>query len=379
MPIMSLIFNISRDDFLAGLASLQNVTGKKGNIAILSNILIESKTDSLLLTATDLEIGIRNSLPAEILSPGSITLPAKKLFEIVRESSADQIHVEIMENNWAKISADSADYKLAGMPSEEYPAFPEYDENNMTAVASEKIKEIIDKTIFSVAQEGESQFNLTGILVEKDISEGKNMLRMVSSDGHRLSLCETTVESDLSGLKMEKIILIPRKGMQEIRKFTEGSAEIKISFEEKQAVIKTDHSIVVVRLMNGDFPDYKNIISIIKKEKHIELNRVQFMNSMKKMNLFTEDRYNAVKFQVTHNKLVLSSQSMDIGSAKDEIAINYDDSPLKLGFNGKYFIETMQVMSSDTIKAYINSEESPCMIQGDDDPGFVSIIMPMKI
>ncbi|HIJ89388.1 MAG: DNA polymerase III subunit beta [Desulfobulbaceae bacterium] len=376
---MSLIFNISRDDFLAGLASLQNVTGKKGNIAILSNILIESKTDSLLLTATDLEIGIRNSLPAEILSPGSITLPAKKLFEIVRESSADQIHVEIMENNWAKISADSADYKLAGMPSEEYPAFPEYDENNMTAVASEKIKEIIDKTIFSVAQEGESQFNLTGILVEKDISEGKNMLRMVSSDGHRLSLCETTVESDLSGLKMEKIILIPRKGMQEIRKFTEGSAEIKISFEEKQAVIKTDHSIVVVRLMNGDFPDYKNIISIIKKEKHIELNRVQFMNSMKKMNLFTEDRYNAVKFQVTHNKLVLSSQSMDIGSAKDEIAINYDDSPLKLGFNGKYFIETMQVMSSDTIKAYINSEESPCMIQGDDDPGFVSIIMPMKI
>ena len=376
---MSLIFNISRDDFLTGLASLQNVTGKKGNIAILSNILIESKTDALLLTATDLEIGIRNSLPAEILSPGTITLPAKKLFEIVRESSADHIHVEIMENNWAKITADSADYKLAGMPSEEYPAFPEYDENSLASLASDRIKEIIDKTIFSVAQEGESQFNLTGILVEKDVSEGKNMLRMVSSDGHRLSLCETTVESDLSGLKMEKIILIPRKGMQEIRKFTEGVAEIKISFEEKQAVIKTDHSVIVVRLMNGDFPDYKNIISIIKKEKYIELNRLQFMNSMKKMNLFTEDRYNAVQFQIKPNKLVLSSQSMDIGSAKDEIPINYDDSPLKLGFNGKYFVETMQVMSSDIVKAYINSEESPCLIQGDDDPGFISIIMPMKI
>ncbi len=376
---MSLIFNISRDDFLTGLASLQNVTGKKGNIAILSNILIESKTDALLLTATDLEIGIRNSLPAEILSPGTITLPAKKLFEIVRESGADHIHVEIMENNWAKITADSADYKLAGMPSEEYPAFPEYDENSLASLASDRIKELIDKTIFSVAQEGESQFNLTGILVEKDVSEGKNMLRMVSSDGHRLSLCETTVESDLSGLKMEKIILIPRKGMQEIRKFTEGVAEIKISFEEKQAVIKTDHSVIVVRLMNGDFPDYKNIISIIKKEKYIELNRLQFMNSMKKMNLFTEDRYNAVQFQIKPNKLVLSSQSMDIGSAKDEIRINYDDSPLKLGFNGKYFVETMQVMSSDIVKAYINSEESPCLIQGDDDPGFISIIMPMKI
>lgn len=376
---MSLIFNISRTDFLNGLASLQNVTGKKGNIAILSNILIESKTDSLLLTATDLEIGIRNSLPAEILSPGTITLPAKKLFEIVRESGADQVHVEILENNWAKISADSTDYKLAGMPSEEYPAFPEYDEKNLVTLASDRIKDLIDKTIFSVAQEGESQFNLTGVLVEKDISDGKNMLRMVSSDGHRLSLCETTVESDLSGLNMEKIILIPRKGMQEIRKFTEGSAEIKISFEEKQAVIKTDNSIIVVRLMNGDFPDYKNIINIINKEKYIELNRILFMNSMKKMNLFTEDRYNAVQFNIKPNKLILSSQSTDIGSAKDEININYDDSPLKLGFNGKYFVESMQVMSSDTIKAYISSEESPCMIKGDDDPGFISIIMPMKI
>ena len=376
---MSLIFNISRDDFLTGLASMQSVTGKKGNIAILSNILIESKTDSLLLTATDLEIGIQNSLPAEILSSGSITLPAKKLFEIVRETGANQIHVEILENNWAKISADSTDYKLSGMSAEEYPAFSEYDENILVSMASDKIKELIDKTIFSVAQEGESQFNLTGVLMEKDITEGKNILRMVSSDGHRLSLCETTMENDLNGLKMEKVILIPRKGMQEIRKFAEGSAEIKISFEEKQAVIKTDHSVIVVRLMNGDFPDYRNILNIIKKEKYIELKRLQFMNSMKKMNIFTEDRFNAVQFQINPNKLILSSQSMDIGSAKDEIDITYNDSPLRLGFNGKYFIETMQVMSSDTIKAYINSEESPCMIQGDDDPGFFSIIMPMKI
>lgn len=376
---MSLIFNISRDVFLTGISSLQNVTGKKGNIAILSNILIESKDDSILLTATDLEIGIRNSLPAEIISSGSITLPAKKLFEIVRESDAEQIHIEILENNWAKISAGSTDYKLAGMSSEEYPVFPDYDENLLVSITSDKIREIIDKTIFSVAQEGESQFNLTGILVEKDLSDGKNMLRMVSSDGHRLSLCETTMESDLNELKMDKIILIPRKGMQEIRKLTEGSVEIKIAFEEKQAVIKTENSIIVIRLMNGDFPDYKNIIKMVKKEKNIEVNRMKLLHSMKKMNLFTEDRYNVVQFELIFNKLILSSQSMDIGSAKDEIEINYDNSPLLLGFNGKYFIESMQVMSSDKIKIYINSAESPCLIQGDDDPGFASIIMPMKI
>ncbi|MGV1100574.1 DNA polymerase III subunit beta [Thiovibrio sp. JS02] len=376
---MSLIFNISRDDFLAGLASLQNVTGKKGTIAILSNVLIESQADSLRLTATDLEIGIRNILPAEILSPGSITLPAKKLFEIVRESGADQIHLEILENNWAKITSESTDYKLAGMPSEEYPAFPEYDEANLVALKSDDVKELIDKTIFSVAQEGESQFNLTGILVEKDTAEGKNRLRMVSSDGHRLSLMEKELENDINQLKMEKTILIPRKGMQEIKKFCEGSNEIQLCFEEKQAVMKTDHSVMVIRLMNGDFPDYKNIIQVVNKAKYFELNRMKIMTSMKRMNLFTEDRYNAVQFEIHNNRLVLSSQSMDIGSAKDALEIAYEDAPLKLGFNGKYFVETMQVMSSDIIKAYINSEESPCMIQGDDDPGFISIIMPMKI
>jgi len=376
---MSLIFNISRDDLLAGLSSLQNITSKKGTIAILSNVLIESQTDSIRLTATDLEIGIRNIIPAEILAVGAVTLPSKKLFEIVRESNDAQIHIEIMENNWAKITSDSADYKLAGMPHQDYPAFPEYDEKNMVSMKSDVMKELIDKTIFSVAQEGESQFNLTGVLVEKEVKDGKNKLRMISSDGHRLSLMEKEVESDISNLNMDRIVLIPRKGMQEFKKFCENSDEIEICIEEKQAVIKKDNSVIVIRLMNGDFPDYRNIIQVVNKEKYFELNRMKIMTSMKRMNLFTEDRYNAVQFDINNDKLILSSQSMDFGSAKEEIAIHYGDNPMKMGFNGKYFVETLQVMDSDTVKAYINSEESPCMIQGDDDPGFISIIMPMKI
>lgn len=379
MLAMALIFNISRDEFLNGLSSLQNVTGKKGTIAILANVLIESQTDSLHLTATDLEIGIRNILPAEILSPGSITLPAKKLFEIVRESSADQIHLEIMENNWARISSEKADYKLAGMPSDTYPSFPEYDEKNTVSVKSDVIKNLIDKTIFSVAQEGESQFTLTGILVERETKDGKNILRMVSSDGHRLSLIESEVDSEINLLKMDRTILIQKKGIQEIKKLCETCNEVKISFEEKQAVVKTDNSTIIVRLMNGDFPDYRNIIQVVRNDKYIEIDRIKIMTSLKRMNLFTEDRFNAVHFLIKENKLFLSSQSTDIGSAKDEIDISYDDNQLSLGFNGKYFIETLQVMASDTIKAYISSEESPCMIKGDGDKGFMSIIMPMKI
>ena len=377
---MSLIVNLPRDAFLAALASLQNVTGKKGTIAILANILIESQDNGVLLTATDLEIGIRILLPAEVLAAGSITLPARKLFEMVRESSAEQIHLEIKENHWAKITADSTNYKLAGMPSEEYPAFPEYEEGNMVQLATDEVKDLIDRTLFSVAQEGESQFNLTGLLVEKDFIEGEgHFLRVVSSDGHRLTMMEKKVESDLSPLKMDRTILIPKKGVQEIRKFCENKESIAIGFEEKQAVVKTDGAIIIIRLMNGDFPDYKNIIQVINKARHIAIPRQPLMNSLKRMNLFTEDRYNAVQFIISPNRLVLSSQNLDIGSAKDELEIAYDDKEMNLGFNGKYFIEAIQVMESEMVKAYINSEESPCLIQGDDDPGYLSVIMPMKI
>lgn len=376
---MPLIFNISRHDILAGLASLQNVTGKKGTIAILSHVLIESNIDSITITATDLEIGIRHVIPAEIISEGSITLPARKFFEIVRESSSENIHVEIKENNWAKISADATNYTLAGMPSEEYPSFPEYKADDLVTIKSEIIKNLIDKTIYSVAQDSESQFNLTGVLVEKEVYEKNNVLRMVTSDGHRLSMMESDVENDLSLLKMEKTILIPRRGVQELRKFCEGIENINLNFEEKQAVIKNDNSVLIIRLMNGDFPDYRNIIQVINKESYIEISKKDLIQSMKRMNLFTEDRYNAVQFIIENNLLILSSQNVDIGNVKDEIKINYSGEPFKLGFNGKYFLDTLNIIISNTVKAYINTEESPCMIKGDEDKGFISIIMPMKI
>jgi DNA polymerase-3 subunit beta len=131
--------------------------------------------------------------------------------------------------------------------------------------------------------------------------------------------------------------------------------------------------------MNGDFPDYRNIISIIEQDKFIEINRQTLIHSMKRMILFTEDRFNAVKFHLENNTLMLSSESMDIGNAKDIIAIEYAGEVMNLGFNGKYFMEAMQVMRSENVRTYINSEESPCLLKGVDDAGYISVIMPMKI
>ncbi|MDA3971622.1 MAG: DNA polymerase III subunit beta [Desulfobulbaceae bacterium] len=376
---MPIVVNIAKDDLLSGLASLQNISSKKGTIAILSNVLIQTGNDCVELTCTDLEIGLRCTLPAEILSEGSITLPCKKLFEIVREAECSHIHIEEKDNSWVNVSVETGNYNIAGMEHDEFPNFPEYDTDKLITVAAGKIQELIEKTIFSMANDGESQFSLVGVLVEKIKGDDKSMLRFVSSDGHRLSLMQEDIGSQLNDIEIGRNTLIPKKGVQEIRKFCEGMDEISFSFEEKQAVFKTETSILIIRLLNGEFPDYSSLVNMINRDKFIEVEKTSLINAFRRMNLFAEDKFNIVQFMLDTGKITLSSQSMDIGNAREDIAVEYEGEEIKLGFNGKYFIETLSVMKSDNVKIFVSSNESPCMILSDKDPEYISIIMPMHL
>jgi DNA polymerase-3 subunit beta len=377
---MALSITVSKEDILPALNSLQSITGKKGTMAILANILIQTHDNFIELIATDLEVGIKKSVAAEIVSPGSITLPSKILYEIVKESGSDSIKIEERDKNWARINAGKSQYNLAGTASEEYPNFPEYNEESLTSIPCNIIRELIEKTIFSVAQERESNFTLTGILLEKEkTEEEKSVIRMVSSDGHRLSMMEKEIDVESSGITIEKNTLIPRKGVNEIKKACEGQKNFLMGSDKKQLVIKTKNSLMIVRLMNGEFPDYRSIVNVIEKKNLMQIAKISFLESLKRTNLFTEETFNAIQLNVKENKLVLSSQNMDFGNAKDEMEITYKGDPLELGFNCRYFIDTLQVMRSEMVKAYVNSDQSPCLIEGDADQGFVSIIMPMKI
>lgn len=377
---MPIIINISRDDILTSLASFQNLTAKKGTLAIIANVLIEAENDKVQMTCTDLEIGLRHIIPAEVLSPGSITIPSKKLFEIIREAGSDQIHLEEKNNSWVEITIESGNYNICGMESDEFPNFPEYSNDKLIDIKSNYLIELIDKTYFSMANDSENQYTLTGTLVEKNYRDNKNFLRFITSDGHRLSVMQENINEEINSLNIEnKNVIIPKKGVQEIRKFCEIENEIKFSIEDKQAVLKTDNSILIIRLMNGDFPDYKSLIDIIDKEKFIIVDRKLILHSFKRMSLFAEDKYNIVQFFLDDKGIHLSSQSMDVGNAKEDILVNYEGEEIKLGFNGKYFIETLSVMKSEKIKLFISSNESPCMIISDNDPEFISIIMPMHL
>lgn len=376
---MGLKFTAAQEHFLEGLNSLQNITNKKGTLAILTNVLIESTEGGLLLTGTDLEVGLRVRIPAEIHEEGSLTLPSKKIFEIVRESGSKIISVEEIENSWVLIKAGLSTYNLAGMPSEDFPEFPEYDEENFISFESSIFLDLIEKVIFSIANEQENIYSLTSVLFEKDKVNDINFLRMVSSDGHRLSIMEKEVGMDAERLDLNSVTLIPKKGIQEWKKFCENRDIIELSFEKKQLVIRDRNAIMVIRLKGGEFPQYSAIIEAIELNNCLRIKRIPFLESLKRINLFTEDIFHTIQLKIEQGSMILSSQNADLGNAKDEQTILYEGEPLTLGFNCRYFIETLQVMDCETVEAYINSNSSPCLMRSEDDKGFVSIIMPMQL
>ena len=376
---MSLKCIVQRNDFIEGLGSLQNITSKRGTLAVLSNILIEATSNGLVLTATDLEVGVKLFVPAEVAQIGSLTLPSKKIFEIVRESGSDDISIEETENSWVKIQAGASTYNLAGIASEEFPAFPEFDEDSFTSFEAFIFLDLIDKVIYSIAGEQENIYSLTSVLMEKEKRDEVSYLKMISSDGHRLSIMEKDVAIDVDNFFINDVTLVPKKGIQELRKFCENRDTIDISFEPKQMVVRDGDAVMVIRLKQGEFPQYQAIVDSVSLDNCVRIQRVPFLESLKRINLFTEDIFHTIQLQLDDSMMVLTSQNADLGNAKDEQKIDYSGAPLTLGFNCRYFIETLQVMECETVEAYISSENSPCLMKSEDDKGFISIVMPMQL
>ena len=376
---MAFHFNIVREDLLSAISAQQNITSKKGTMAILSNVLMEVRPDNITFTGTDLEIGLRQTVPAEVFEEGILTLPAKKLFEVARESSSPTISFREQENNWVEITAGSSLYKLAGMTADEFPSFPDYDDEAMIGIDAPVLGELIDKTIFSIAQDKENMYSLTAARLEKFDEDGHRFLKMVSSDGHRLTIMKREMEGEIDNLRLNPVTLIPRRGIQEIRRFCEDRDTVSLGIEPKQAVLKSDDSLLIIRLMEGEFPDYQRIIDSVPRDNIIRIDRLRFLEGLKRINLFTEDLFHAIRMDIEDNTLVLTSQNADFGSARDEFEITYGGDPLSLGFNCRYFIDALQVMEGETIEASINSNDSPCLLTSEEDEGFLSIIMPMKL
>ena len=375
---MGFHFNIAREDLLRAITAQQNITNKGGLIAILSNVFLEVENNNIIFTGTDLDIGLRQTIPAEVFETGNLTLPSKKLFELARESSSDIVNFKENEKFWVDITAGSSSYKLAGTVSDEFPEFPNYDMDSLVNVEGDIMGDMIDKTVYSIAQDKENKFTLEAALFQKIEENGKNILRMISSDGHRLSIMSKETES-AGEMVIKPLTLIPRRGIIQMRKFIDELDTFQMTIEKKQAVLKSEDSLLIIRLMEGDFPDYENILKAVSMDNKLLIKKNSFLESLKRINLFTDEDFHTIKFEIITDKLILTSQNADFGSARDEIEIEYSGDDMTMGFNCRFFIETLQIMEGDVIEASISSENSPCLITSEEDDGFLSIIMPMKL
>ncbi len=376
---MALHCLIEQPNLYEGLYNLQNITNKKGTLSILVNVLIETTNEGIFLTATDLEIGLKTFIPAEIKQEGKVTLPSKKFFEIIHASGNKKIEIEEKDNSWVNIKSGDSIYNLAGMPADEFPPFPQYEKNNFKTVESFIFQELIEKTLYAAANEQENVYTLTSLLFQKETIEGHNFFKMIASDGHRLSVMNKTVSANVDDIKITETTLIPKKGVQEWKRFCDSKENIDISFEENKVVMKSENTVIFIRIKEGEFPNYKAIIDAVNKDNCMRIERKTLLESLKRINLFTEDIFHTISLKINGNKMVLSSENLELGNARDQIDIEYNGEPLTLAFNCKYFIDTLQVMEGEYINAYINSKTSPSLIESEEDPGFTSIIMPMQI
>jgi len=346
---------------------------------ILSTVLLITKEDKVELSATDLEIGFQNSYPAEIIKPGSITISGKKLLDITRETTSKNIYILEKDNNWIYISDNKAHYNLSSLPADEFPALTEPEGIVMIEIDGEVLAEMINKTIHSITME-DTSFKLSGVFMEIINKDKEDFLRMVATDGHRLSLIDKKVPK-LQEIDIKQGVMIPKKGLIELNKLALENGNILFGLKHNNLVGKKEEALIVIRLLDTKFPDYKDVILPKKEDKKniIVINRNLLLESMRRMMIIGGDQYQGVKITTGADYLEMVSVNPDLGDVEEKIEIKYDGEPIEIGFNPKYFIDVLQTMDSDIIFLNIKDQTSPCLITGEQDEGFLGLIMPMRV
>jgi DNA polymerase III subunit beta len=371
-------FSIKKNDFLNPLSKIQTIIDKKTSMTIINNVLIYTDENYLFVEATDLEISYKSKIPCLVTEQGAITINARKFYEIVKEFPSEEIFFEEYKDTWLKIGADEkAEYKIGGIAPDDFPKFRHVSEENAVDLESSIIREMIEKTIFSSSYD-DRKYSLSGIYFEeKHDDEGKSQIRMVSSDGHRLSLMEKYITE--KGLRLGEGVIIPKKGAQEIRKIIEGHERIVWGFDNNFCFVKCNNDHLVVRLVEGKFPDYRNIIPK-SRDRYLTFNRLEVFNALKRISIFSSDTtFRGVKATVTPELIEIESLYKEIGEAKETINIDYSGEPFEIAFNAKYLMDALSVMDSDRVELTANNSESPCLLTGKEDIGFLGLIMPMNL
>jgi DNA polymerase III subunit beta len=373
-------FEIEKKEFLKGLNLVQSVSGRKTTLPILSHVLMEWQNESLCVTGTDLETAIREELTAKVHEEGKASVSAKKLFEIVRELPEKTIHIQKKENHWVRLQCGKSVFNLAGLDPEEFPSLPPYSKESFTEVPKNLLIEMIEKTVFAASNE-ESRYHLNGVFFVQKKDGGKELLRMVATDGHRLSLIDREGPT-IRGI--EKGVILPKKGVLEIKKIMgdrESNEKMEVYFDPTHAFLKLGKSLVIIRLIDGEFPEYDQVIPK-DNDKRLMMGKEQAYSTLRRVSTMVSERIEGIKLAFKKDGMEISSYNQDFGDAKEELEVSYEGAPFEIGFNARYLIDALNVIDQEEIMMEVKDEGSPGLLRpsvSQESFNQICIIMPMRI
>lgn len=363
-------FKIKRKDFLEGLSQTQGVVEKKNTMPILANILLEADKQGLKITATDMEVAVSCEVPAQVLSQGKITVLAKSIQDIVRESNRDEIRFVLGEGDKIELQAGSAVFKIPGLSAKEFPSFPTVDTSFVT-VPSEPFRRMLDKTSFAMAND-ETRYNLNGILFQK--KEGKPF-RMVATDGHRLSMVDRP--ELLEGIS-EFGVIIPRKGVGELKKIAGGEGTFDVAIGKNGLLARKGNEVLYVRYMEGEFPEYTAVIPT-DNNINVLVPRGELVGALRRVSLLSNEKSRGIVMNFSPGHLEISATNPDLGEAREEFLIDYRGQKMGIGFNAHYLLDVVETLQDEKVIFVLKGETFACLIKSESDKGFLSVVMPMRI
>lgn len=369
-------FKVDRQEFHRAIATVESIIPAREIRSIISNILIEAEQGRIILTATDLEMGIKTSLQVQTQEKGRLTLPAKKLSQAIREFRGSEILFQSDSEDRITIQDASGVSKaritLMGAPSDEYPVIPTLAEDRYTQFPVSIAIEMIKRTAYAMAEE-DARYVFNGLY----ITSNGNKTSFVATDGRRLSRITREFPEPLP---FKDGVILPNKAVREVQKLMDASVEGKIAFDERERRVyfRLGSVDLITKLIDGQFPDYEQVIPR-KVTSKVKLDRAALENSLRQVAVMAAEPSRQVRLIFNDNSLAISASTPDIGEAQDAISVDYKGEETAIAFNSNYLLDILKVIGVSEIAIGFSSSAAPAMTEDPADPDFVAVVMPMKI
>ena len=364
---------ITREQLQEGLVAVAASVPAKTTLPILSNILLEATRDGIRLSGTDLDIAVSTTVSAQVDQEGAITLPARKLVEIVRELPNAAIRLTASGEQRVSIECGRSKFRLLGLPREEFPAFPGVKFEGGWRAASKDLQKLIAHVAFAASTE-ESRPILNGVLWELR----PDRMRMVATNGHRLARMD--VPTSASGTANADLI-VPPKALEQIRRLFDADEDVEIARSENHLGFRTPGTQVYTRLIEGPYPTYEQVIPR-ENDKAATADKAAITSALRRMSIVASDQTHRIRMAFANGNCKLSVQTPDLGEAQEELTVSYEGDPLEIGFNASYLLEILKYMPTDEVRMTFKAPEraATCEPVGWDDPAsYLTLVMPLRL